>query len=97
MMGLDQYLHELGMNKISRFTIGLNREYRECQFSLLFVILHENLANFCVILREVVKITEVRCEWDFTIQNWSEMWLHKMLKIAFECEFAVNLNSLTHH
>ena len=96
-MGCDQYLRELSLNVISRFTIGVNSEFRECQFSLIFVIFSGKLVNFCMILHQIIKITEIRHERDFTIQNWSETWFRKMLKIAFECEFAVNVNSLTHH
>ena len=49
------------------FTISGNRDIREWQFSLLFVILSENLANFCIISRQIVKITGIGREQDFTI------------------------------
>ena len=47
--------------------------------------------------REIAKITEILLERDFTIQNWSETWFREMLNIAFEREFSLNVNSLTHH
>ena len=42
-MGRDQNLRESSVNVISRFTISGNREIREWQFSLFFMILTEKL------------------------------------------------------
>ena len=66
-MSCDQNLRQLRMNVISRFTIYINREVREWQFSLFFMILSEKLANFWVISREIAKITGIGYEGDFTI------------------------------
>ena len=67
MIGRDQNLREMIVNVNSRLTIFENREIRECQFSLCFVILSEKLANFCVISREIAKIWDLGCELDVTI------------------------------
>ena len=56
----------------SRFTICGNREIGECQFSLLFVILSEKLANFRVISCEIAKNIGIGRERDFLIKNSSE-------------------------
>ena len=66
-MGRDQNLRESRVNLNSRFTICRNREIREWQFSLFFMILSEKLANFCVISSEIAKITGNAREQDFTI------------------------------
>ena len=66
-MGLDQNLRETSMNVNSRFTSFGKREIHECQFSQFFVILSEKFANFCVISREIAKITGIGRERDFTI------------------------------
>ena len=63
----------------------------------IFWILSEKLANFCVISREITKITGIRRERDITIYNWSETWFSEMLKIAFKCEFSMNMNLLVLH
>ena len=68
-MGRDQNLREFIMNVISRFTLCKNREFREWQFSLFFMIMSDKLANFCVISRKITKITKIRHEWHFTIQT----------------------------
>ena len=77
------------------FTICEKREICEWQFSLFFVTLSEKVANFCVISLEITRIIRIRCERDFKIQNRSEMWFCEMLKIAFERELSVKMNSLT--
>ena len=61
-MGLDQNLRETSMNVNSCFAIFGNREIHECQFSQFFVILSEKFANFCVISREIAKITGIWCD-----------------------------------
>ena len=54
-----QNLRELRMNVVLRFTICRNREIRERQFSLFFVILSEKLAKFCMISCDIAKITGI--------------------------------------
>ena len=66
-MGRDQNLREMSVNVNSCFIIFVNREIRECQFSPFLVILSEKFATFCVISREIDKITRIVCEWDLTI------------------------------
>ena len=90
-------LREWSMNVISRFTIRWDREIRDWQSSLFFVILSEKLANCCVISSEIAKIRGIGHEWNLTIWNWSKTWFREMLNIAFECEFTVNVNSPSHH
>ena len=60
-------IRESSMNVNSRFTICVNRELCEQQFSLFFMILSEKLSNFCVILREIAYIRESKREQDFSI------------------------------
>ena len=48
------------------FTIYVNREICEWQFSIYFMILNEKLA-FCVNSHESAKITEIGQDKDFTI------------------------------
>ena len=66
-MGHNQNLRESSVNVNSRFTIFGNREIFEYQFSLFFVILSETFANFCVISREIAKITGKGDEHNFMI------------------------------
>ena len=66
-MGRDQNLRESSVNVISRFTICGNCEICEWQFSLFFVILSDQLANFYVISREIAKIMGIARLYDFTI------------------------------
>ena len=66
-MSHDENSRELSVNGKSLFTFGVKREPCECQFSLLFVVLGEKLANFCVISLQMAKITGIEREWDFTI------------------------------
>ena len=63
-MDFDQNLCEMSVNVI---TIFENREICECQFSLFSVILSERFANFCVISREIARITGIGRERDFMI------------------------------
>ena len=63
----DKNLRELSVTAISRFAICAKHELHEWQFSLLFVILSDELANFCMIFHEMAKISEIRCERNFTI------------------------------
>ena len=42
-------------------------------FSLCFMILSERLANFWA------KIMEIECGLNFTVSNWSKMWIREML------------------
>ena len=67
------------------------RFHREWQSSLRFVIL--NVKNSS----EIVKMTRIGHQRDFTIKSWSETWFHEMLNIPFMRAFSVNLNSLFHH
>ena len=67
LVGRDQNLRESSVIVNSRFTISGNREIREWQLSLFLVILSEKLANFCMISRQIVKITGIGREQDFTI------------------------------
>ena len=90
-------LREWSMNVISRFTIRWDREIRDWQSSLFFVILSEKLAKFCVISRGNAKITGIGHELNFAILNWSETWFREMLKISLKREFSINVNSLTNH
>ena len=62
----DQNLRESSVNVNSRFTIYRNREIREWQISLFFVIWSDKLANFGVISREIAKITGIEREREFT-------------------------------
>ena len=96
-MVCDQTFCELIMNVISCVIIYVNRELNAWQFSLFFVILREKLEQFDVISRKITKTTEIGGGWDFTIYNWSETLFSEMLKIAFEREFSVNVNSPTHN
>ena len=66
-IGRDQNLREMIVNVNSRLTIFENCEIRECQFSLCFVILSGKFANFCVIWREIAKITGIGRERDLKI------------------------------
>ena len=66
-MGSDQNLSKKSVNVISRFTICMNSEVRERLFSLSFVILSEKLVIFCVISRDIAKITGFGCKPDFNI------------------------------
>ena len=61
-MGRDQ-----SVKVNSRFTIWGNREIRELQFSLFFAILREKVSQFCVISREIAKITGIGHKQDFII------------------------------
>ena len=63
-MGHDQNLRESSVNVTSCFNICGNGEIGE--FSLLFVILSEKLANFCGISGEIAKIPGIEHERDFT-------------------------------
>ena len=67
-MSCDQNLRETSMNvnSCSCFPISGNREILECQFSLFLVILSEKLANFGGISCEIIKITGIGREGDFT-------------------------------
>ena len=65
-MGCDKNVRELNMIMISHFTICVNCELLEWQFSLFFVILSETLANFGVISQEIAEITGIEREQDFT-------------------------------
>ena len=96
-MGRDKNFCELCLNVILPITICVEREIREWQFSPFFVILSEKLKNVSVISREIAEITRIKHERKFTLKNWSETWFHETVKIAFELEFSVNVNSLTHH
>ena len=51
-MDHNQNLRELSINVISQFTIWVNCELSEWQFSLMFVILSEKLAKFNIISSE---------------------------------------------
>ena len=66
-MSHDENSRELSLNVKLHFAIGVKREPCECQFSLLFVVLGEKLANFCVISLQMAKITGIGRERDFTI------------------------------
>ena len=66
LMGHHQNLHETSVKVNSRFTIFGNCDICECKF---FVILSETFANFCVISREIAKITGIVSEQDFTISG----------------------------
>ena len=68
-MGSDQNLRETSMNVNSRFNIFGNREIYECQFSLFFMILSEQFANFCRISRVISKIKGIGSEGYFTIHS----------------------------
>ena len=59
------------------------------------VILSGKLTKFCVIPREIDKVTGIGHECDFTIKNSNETRFCEMLKIDFKREFSMNLNSLT--
>ena len=72
-MSSDQNCRESSVNVISCFTIWINGELCEKQFSLFFVILSEKLANFCVISSEIAKIIGIERE---TIHE-----LHTVLEI----------------
>ena len=66
-MGQDQNLREISMNVFLCFNTCVIQGLCECQFSLFFMILSEKFANFCMISREIAKITGIGCEGDFTI------------------------------
>ena len=66
---LSLNLREWSMNVISRFTIRWNREIRDWQFSLFFVILSEKLANCCVISSEIAKIRGIGNERDWQFRT----------------------------
>ena len=68
-MDRDQNLRETSVNVNLRFIIYGNCAIRECQFSLFFVILSEKFANFCVMSREIAKITGIGRERKLTILN----------------------------
>ena len=72
-MSCDQNLRQLRMNVISRFTIYINREVREWQFSLFFIVVSEKSANFCIISREIAKITGKGYEHNFMIYIRTEV------------------------
>ena len=90
--GLWSKLRELNVNVISHFTISVNDKipYIISEFEW-------NASNFFMISREIAKIMGIWHERNFTIQNWSEPLFREMLKIAFEHEFSVDVNSLTHY
>ena len=73
----------------------MKREIRDWQFSLFVVILSEIPVNFNVISCEIAEITCIGSE-QATL-NRSERLFREMPKLAFKCEFSVNMNSLTHH
>ena len=52
----NQNLRELNVNVISCFTICMEREIREWQFSLFFVILNGKITNFNMLSREIADI-----------------------------------------
>ena len=88
-------LSEWSMNMISLFTICVNYvNSNNPHFSWFWVkkfpISAWNWWNY-MNRTLIVGVHYIR------IKNWSETWFHKMLKITFECEFSVNVNSLTHH
>ena len=66
-MDHDQNLRESSVIVIFCFTICVKRKLCEWLFTLIFVILSEKLANFCVISREIAKIWDLGCELDVTI------------------------------
>ena len=57
-MGCDQNLRELSTTVISCFALFVNHKLYEWQFSLLFVILSDELANFWVISHEIADISK---------------------------------------
>ena len=88
----EQNICESRMNVIWLFTICMQCEICEWQFSPFFMISSEKFANYSVIYCE---ITWIWCELEFTTENRIEMWFREMLNIAFKFEFSVNMNSHT--
>ena len=66
-MGSEQYLRELRVIMMSRFSICVNHKFCERQFPPFFMILSEKHANFYAILSDIADITITVRERDFTI------------------------------
>ena len=66
-MDSDQNLCESSMNVISFFTVCVNCEVCERQFTLFFVILSGNLEHFYVLSHEIAEIMGNGFERELTI------------------------------
>ena len=80
--------HHLNIRELDVSPLAwLRSEIHEWQFSLFIMLLTEKITIFCVVSHEIVKITGIMSELDFTIKTESETWYREILKTAFLNEF----------
>ena len=96
-MGCDQNLHELSMNVISHFIVYVKGKCCDWQFSLFYWFRVKTMQMFAWLHVKSLKLQELDVNTNFIIQNWTETWFCEILSIAFQREFSVSMNSLTHH